>query len=200
MTPSDEAINKMNARHTAKVHALCAELGYGFVIQQAIRLWKEKDPAGAIDPGAIDKKWTKKGGHVLLGWQVAGKDVPLLRAGYDTKLGVWWAVLEAEREEPTPQGKPGTFRGVTSQTKLGEGLDAALAHIITALVSRARLRPWAEVAAPDVCGRCGKKATDLEPRRMRFVPGILSAPGGGEKHVPDKIVWSCGECRKGPAE
>jgi hypothetical protein len=148
---------------------------------------------------SFDPKWTKPGGHVLLKWKVGEKDVPLLRAGFDPRLEVWWAALEAEREE-TVNGQAGVFRGVVSQGKKGEGIEHVLAHVIVGLASRARLKPWAEVAAPNVCGGCGQTATDLEPRRRRFVPGILTPPGEAERRKPDELVWLCGACRKGPVD
>src|SRR5258708_6820790 len=112
----------------------------------------------------------------------------MLRAGYDAKLEVWWAALEAEREESV-SGRTGTFRGVSGQGKPGEGIEYVLTHMIAALVGRAKLRPWAEVAPPDVCGKCSTKSENLESRVLRFTPGILRAPGAPERHVPDRLVW-----------
>ncbi len=104
--------------------------------------------AKAFGPKALEP-WTRPGGRELLRMGDAeGKAIPILRAGYDRALNVWWAALEVEREEKTAAGEDSTWRGASGQTKPGKSLDEMLASLIGLLVKKLGARPWAETHWP----------------------------------------------------
>lgn len=113
----------------------------------------------AVPAPMVDKKFLVPGGHPMFRWP--GEDgklgQPLLRVGFDPKIGAWWAALEFELDlGPDPKdGAKRTLRGMSGQSKVGEGPEGVLGFLVAALVAKLPAKPWSKetwVCENKACG------------------------------------------------